>query len=105
MRAVTRTWYRIAVAQPGGTPALVAAQGGDLGVAVAAAERDQGGHAIAAGVATGDGVPLGESVGKQHVVVLAEPVGDLPAFHWPAGVLPRLGGTEALRGARRGYAI
>jgi len=105
-RAVHRTWYRIALGKPGGTAALVAAQGEHLGVAVAAAEGHvDGSFAIAAEVATGDAVPLGESVGKQHVVSIAEPVGDAPVFRWPVGVLPKLGRTEAVRGIRRGYAV
>ena len=105
-RAVHRTWYRIALGKPGGTTTLVAAQGEHLGVAVAAAEEHvDGGFAIAAEVATGDAVPLGESVGKQHVVSIAEPVGDAPLFRWPVGVLPRLGRTDAVRGIRRGYAV
>jgi hypothetical protein len=106
-RAVTRTWYRIALARPGAAPSLVAASGEHLGAAIAAAEHHvPGAHAIAAGVATADQVPLGESVGKHLVVTLDEPVPDeAPAFQWPSGVLPRLGHTDALRGARRAYAI
>jgi hypothetical protein len=106
-RAVTRTWYRIALARPGAAPVLVAASGEHLGAAIAAAEHNlPGAHAIAAEVATADQVPLGESVGKHLVVTLEEPVPDeAPAFHWPSGVLPRLGHTDALRGARRAYAI
>jgi hypothetical protein len=107
-RAVTRTWYRIALVKPGGAPVLVAAQGEHLGAAVAAAEHHApGAFAIAAEVAAGDGIPLGESVGKQHrqIIELAEPAGDLPPFHWPSGVLPRLDHAETFRGAGRGYVI
>jgi hypothetical protein len=110
--AVTRTWYRLALARPGATGAgavLVAASGEHLGAAVAAAEHHvSGGHVIAAELASSDQVPLGESVGKHPVVVLDEPApgpDDLPAFRWPAGVLPQLGRGAALAGARRGYAI
>ncbi len=106
-RAVTRTWYRIALARRDAAPVLVAASGEHLGAAVAAAERHvAGGWAIAAELATADQVPLGESVGKQQVVTLDEPVpGDPPSFRWPSGVLPQLGRTDAVRGVRRGYAI
>jgi hypothetical protein len=106
-RAVTRTWYRLALARPGAAPVLVAASGEHLGAAVAAAERHvAGGRAVAAEVASADRVPLGESVGKHHVVTLGDAApDDVPAFGWPSGVLPQLGRTEALRGAAAGYAI
>jgi hypothetical protein len=106
-RAVTRTWYRIALARRDGDPVLVAASGAHLGAAVAVAERHvPGAWAIAAELASPDQVPLGESVGKHQVVTLDEPLaGDLPAFRWPSGVLPQLGRTDGVRGVRRGYAI
>ncbi len=110
----SRTWYRIALARraSGGAagedaPILVAASGEHLGAAVAAAERHvAGAWAIAAELASADQVPLGESVGKHPVVSLGEaPAADLPAFRWPAGVLPQLGRAESVRAVRRGYAI
>jgi hypothetical protein len=106
-RAVTRTWYRIALARAGGAPVLVAASGEHLGAAVASAERHvPGAWAVAAEIASADQVPLGESVGRHQVVALGEPPGeDLPAFRWPSGVLPQLGRAEDVRGVRRGYAI
>ena len=107
-RAVTRTWYRIALARPDGGRALVAAQGEHLGVAVAAAERHApGAHAIAVEVATGDGVPLGESVGKHHVVELADTpeLAQAPEFRWPIGVLPQLAGAGQLAALRPGYTL
>ena len=106
-RAVTRTWYRLALARPGGVPVLVAASGEHLGAAVAVAEHHlPGAHAIGAEIAAADQVPLGESVGKHLVVSLEEPLPPgTPAFHWPSGVLPRLGHADALRDARRAYAI
>lgn len=106
-RAVTRTWYRLALARPGAAPVLVAASGEHLGAAVAAAERHvAGGRAVAAEVASADRVPLGESVGKHPVVTLGDAApDDVPAFDWPSGVLPQLGRTESLRGAAPGYAI
>jgi hypothetical protein len=106
-RAVTRTWYRIALARPGAAPVLVAASGAHLGAAIAAAEHHVAGSwAIAAELASEDRVPLGESVGKHPVVTLDEALADdVPAFRWPSGVLPQLGRTEGVRGVRRGYAI
>lgn len=102
-RAVTRMWYRIALARPGGTTALYAAEGEHLGVAVAAAERHvKGSYAIAAEVATGDQIPLGESVGREHVVAIPGEPPAVTAFRWPTGVLPQLGHDVA---ARRGYTI
>ena len=100
---VTRTWYRIALARPSGAPALIAAQGEHLGAAIAAAEAHvAGSHAIAVEVAAGDDVPLGESVGKHHVVELGSAV-DTPSLHWPTGILPALGHTGPLAGAKRGW--
>lgn len=106
-RAVTRTWYRIALARDGAVPVLVAASGEHLGAAVAAAERHVAGSwAIAAELASADQVPLGESVGKHHVVTLGEvPGDDVPAFRWPSGVLPQLGRAGGVQGVRRGYVI
>lgn len=100
---VKKTWYRIAVAPPSGAPVLVAAQGEHLGVAIAAAEKHAGGgRVIAVDVAAGDLVPLGESVGKQHVVELGAST-EVPGFAWPAGVVPQLGHTEAIAAARAGW--
>lgn len=107
-RAVTRTWYRVALARSGAAPVLVAASGEHLGAAIAAAEHHvEGAWAVAAELASEGQVPLGESVGKHLVVTLDEaPSGDaLPALRWPSGVLPQLGRTEALGGARRGYTV
>ncbi|MBA3464241.1 MAG: hypothetical protein H0T46_30075 [Deltaproteobacteria bacterium] len=96
---VTKTWYRIAVGDK-----LVAAQGEHLGIAVAAAEKHAGTRALAVEVAAGDEVPLGESVGKQHVVELGAS-DDVAGFVWPPGVLPQLGHTRQLAGAREGWAL
>jgi hypothetical protein len=100
---MTRTWYRVAVARPGGVPAVVATAGEHMGVAVAAAERHApDSFAIAAEIADESQIPLGESLGKSAVVELgAAP--ELPVFHWPAGVLPKLSAAGAARGARRGW--
>ena len=100
---VTKTWYRIAVAPPSGAPLLLAAQGEHLGVAIAAAEKHAGGgRALAVDVAAHDLVPLGESVGKQHVVELGDAT-ERAGFAWPPGVLPQLGHTEGLAAARPGW--
>lgn len=100
----TRTWYRLAVARPGKPAALVAAEGEHLGVAIAAAEKVIGddAHVFACDVAQGDDVPLGESVGK-HRVVEQGTTTETEGLRWPAGVLPQLGQSEKLAGARRGW--
>jgi hypothetical protein len=100
---MTRTWYRVAVVCPGGVPAIVAAVGEHMGVAVAAAEHHApGSFAIAAEIADESQIPLGESLGKSAVVELgAAP--ELPVFRWPVGVLPKLSAAGAARGARRGW--
>ncbi len=82
---------------------LVAAQGEHLGAALAAAEAHvPGSHAIAIEVAAGDDVPLGESVGKHHIVELGAST-DIPSLRWPIGILPALGHTGPLATARRGW--
>jgi hypothetical protein len=84
---------------------LVAAQGEHLGVGIAAAEHHvAGSYAVAAEVAAGDGVPLGESVDKHHVVELGD-AGGVPTFHWPTGVIPALGVSAAVNEARRGWTV
>lgn len=100
---ITKTWYRIAVTPPSGAPVLLATQGEHLGVAIAVAEKHAGGgRAIAADVATADLVPLGESVGKQHVVELGAST-EHAGFAWPAGVVPQIGHSAAVAGARAGF--
>lgn len=102
-KAVTRTWYRIALARPDSSALLVAAEGEHLGAAIAAAESyAKGSHAIACERAVSD-IPLGESVNREHVVVLGDDVSAIPRFQWPRGVLPRLGGTPPI--PRRGYFV
>lgn len=103
-RAVTRTWYRIALARPDGAPVLVAAQGEHLGEAVAAAEKSAPKSQAVAAELPASG-PIGDSVGKQHVIALPDPVGELPAFRFPRGVLPQLGVAGELRAAARGYVV
>src|SRR5262245_7587415 len=102
--ALTRTWYRIAVARGGDAQARVVAVAGEhMGAAVAAAERHApGAFAVAAEVADDSEIPLGESLGKSTPVELG-PAGDAPAFRWPVGVLPQLSRATALSGARRGW--
>jgi len=107
---VTRTWYRIALAAADGSaPTLVAAAGEHMGAAVAAAEHHAPGRfAIGADLAGEADIPLGESVGKQHVVALDAAAADLtevPAFRWPVGVLPQISRASAVTGARRGWIV
>lgn len=105
VRAVTRTWYRVALATPTGAPRLVAASGEHMGEAIAEAQHHGGGWAVAVEHASDGDIPLGESVGKGHVVML----GDAPpvsTFHWPVGVLPALGASgDALGNARAGWTV
>ncbi len=102
--AVTKTWYRIAVAKPGQPAVLIAAQGEHLGMAIADAEHHVGGgaRALAVEVAPGGEVPLGESVGKHHVVELGAS-SDVAGLAWPPGVVPQIGHTPALASARAGW--
>ena len=100
---VNKTWYRIAVGRAGQPAVLLAAQGEHLGAALAAAEQHvgSGARALAALVAPGNEVPLGESVGKHHVVELGAS-NEVVGFAWPPGVLPQLGHTQPLAAARAG---
>jgi hypothetical protein len=50
-------------------------------------------------------IPLGESVGKGHVLMLGEAPPELPVFRWPVGVLPSLPNANAFAGASRGWLI
>lgn len=102
-KPVTRTWYRVALARPG-APQLVAASGEHMGQAIAeAAEHVTGSWPIAVEHAQGEQIPLGESVGKGHVLMLGEAPPNLPSFRWPVGVLPSLAGAAAHAGAGRGW--
>jgi hypothetical protein len=99
----TRTWHRVALAHAGKRPQLVLASGEHVGQALAEAQHaTPGSHAIAVDAATADEIPLGESVGKGHVVQL----GDAPAlvdFRWPVGVLPTISNNAAVAGVQRGW--
>ena len=104
-KPVHRTWYRVALARPG-APQLVAASGDHMGQAIAEA-RDHltGSWAIAVDNATSEHIPLGESVGKGHVVMLGEAAANMPTFRWPTGVLPSLPNASAFAGAQRGWLV
>jgi hypothetical protein len=88
-KATTRTWYRVALARPGVPVQLVAASGEHMGQAIAEA-RDHvaGSWAIAVDNAEAKDIPLGESVGKGHVLDLG--TADAATFQWPTGVIPSL---------------
>ncbi|MDB4959954.1 MAG: hypothetical protein JWO36_7523 [Myxococcales bacterium] len=102
-RAETRTWYRIALSRPGGAPRLVAAAGEHMGQAIAAAEHEvAGSFAIGVEKAADNEIPLGESVGKGHVVLLGD-APEMPVFQWPRGVVPAL--TGGIPGAAPGWMI
>jgi hypothetical protein len=95
VKAVTRTWYRVALATASGAPELVLASGEHMGQAIAEAQHEvPGSWPIGVDPATTDEIPLGESVGKGHVVRLGA-ASSLPTFKWPPGVLPALAGGVA----------
>src|SRR4051794_40245652 len=77
-----------------------------MGQAIAEAQAHvPGSHPLAVDHASDDKIPLGESVGKGHVVMLGEAPPEMPAFHWPVGVLPSLAGAKAVLGASAGWAV
>jgi len=101
----TRSWYRIAMAGDAPTPQIVIAQGTHLGEAIANAVRHvgRGAWAAAAAAAAPSEVPLGESVGKHHVVDHG-PAPDLPTgLRWALGVVPSLGDAERAATLREGW--
>lgn len=75
---------------------LVAASGEHMGQAIAEA-RDHldGSWAVAVDNAEGKDIPLGESVGKGHVIKLGDAPADMSTFRWPAGVIPSLAAPPA----------
>jgi hypothetical protein len=94
---VSESWYRIALAGTGPAPIVVVAPGQHLGAAIDVAARRLGKDVwpVAASLASGSEVPLGESVGK-GVVVERGPAPDLAlGFRWPRGVVPDF--TDAAR--------
>ena len=102
-KAETRTWYRIALATPSGASELVLASGEHMGQAIAEAQdhvRDS--FPIAVEHASAEQIPLGESLGKGHVIKLGA-AADVPDFRWPVGVLPSLPNAASFAGARRGW--
>jgi hypothetical protein len=103
---MTRTWYRVALAHPGapaGHAKLVAAAGTHVGEAIHDACRHvPNSWVVGVDTALDADIPLGESVGKGHVVDLADtPVAT--SYRWPTGVTPRLGHDAALAAARTGF--
>lgn len=60
---------------------------------------------IAVEHAASEQIPLGESVGKGHVLMLGDAPLDVPAFRWPVGVLPALPGAAACAGAGTGWIV
>jgi hypothetical protein len=96
----SRSWYRVAVATKTGAPQLLLASGEHMGQAIAEAAKEISGWPIAVDPGTAEEIPLGESVGKGHVVKLGEAPATLSTFHWPAGALPATAGgtTGVVRG-------
>lgn len=102
-KEVRRTWYRIALAGKG-DPQLVASSGEHMGQAIAEAqEHVAGSWPIAVEHAAAEQIPLGESVGKGHVLPLGAAPAEAATFRWPVGVLPSLSAVTAFSGARRGW--
>lgn len=104
-KAETRTWYRIALAtkSPESAPELVLSSGEHMGQAIAEAqEHVKDSFPVAVEHASTEQIPLGESVGKGHVIKLG-PAAEVPVFRWPVGVLPSLPAAASFAGARRGW--
>jgi len=102
-KAVTRHWFRVALASDTAAPRLVAASGEHMGQAIAEATRaSDRPWPVAVDHASGDHIPLGESVGKGHVVALGD-AAEVGGFRWPPGVLPSLEGAPRVTGARTGW--
>jgi hypothetical protein len=98
-----RTWYRVALARPSGAAVQVAASGAHMGQAIALAQDHvPDSWAIAVDHADGLEIPLGESVGKGHVLELGD-APELAAFRWPLGVVPSFAGAAGLGGAAPGW--
>lgn len=77
-----------------------------MGQAIAEAQAHvKGSWPIAVEHAASEQIPLGESVGKGHVLVLGDAPSELPTFRWPVGVLPALGGASAFAGAGPGWIV
>lgn len=75
-----------------------------MGQAIAEAQDHvRGSWPIAVENAASEQIPLGESVGKGHVLMLGEAPAELPTFRWPVGVLPALPDAAGHAGARRGW--
>lgn len=104
-KSVSRTWYRVALASDRAPVQIVAARGEHMGQAIdEAAAHLRGSWPIAVEHALGEQIPLGESVGKGHVILL-DPAAEHPRFRWPSGVLPALPDTTVVAGARRGWLV
>jgi hypothetical protein len=105
---VHRTWYKVALARPGDAKVqLVAASDEHMGQAVAEARAHvAGSFPFAVDNASGEDIPLGESVGKGHVLMLpSDAAQELPVFQWPTGVLPALPAATSFAGAGPGWVV
>jgi hypothetical protein len=103
-KGVHRTWYRVALARTGGSVQVFAASGEHMGQAIAEARDHVGGSwPVAVDNATAEHIPLGESVGKGHVLMLDAPSAGVSTYRWPSGVLPALSAGASLAGAGPGW--
>ena len=101
-----RTWYHVALAREAGAPVLVAASGEHMGQAVAEAQAHVAGSwPVAVDHTPDNAIPLGESVGKGHVVDVGAAPADLATFRWPTGVLPSIAGAAQLGSAGPGWTV
>ena len=80
------------------------ASGEHVGQALAEAQHAiAGGYAIGVDPVAAGEIPLGESVGKGHVVQLGEAPPGLVDFRWPLGIVPAITGNAAATGAAAGW--
>jgi len=76
-----------------------------MGQAIAEArDHVEGSWPIAVEHAASENIPLGESVGKGHVLMLGS-APPIPTFRWPTGVLPALDSAAVFEGVQRGWAV
>jgi hypothetical protein len=99
----TRSWHRVALALPTGAAQLALASGEHTGQALAEAQHAfPHSEPIAVDPATADEIPLGESVGKGHIVRLGE-APQLATFKFPLGVLPNITGNAGVARVQEGW--
>ena len=77
-----------------------------MGQAISEAQAHVAGSwPVAVDHAPDDAIPLGESVGKGHVVDVGAAAAETATFRWPTGVLPSLAGAKQLTAAGPGWTV